>query len=122
MTEHRKFPPVPDEGDTAPTGSLIERAVKSFDLTSFAPPPVPEQLAAAPPLQKSRRIKATQVVQAEVAAPQAPSGETVAVEIVAKPAPAAELVASPSREKCASQLNSWAFATPSIASICAIRG
>jgi Mrp family chromosome partitioning ATPase len=60
MTEHRKFPPVPadvDASSVAPTGSLIERAVKSFDLTKFAPPPVPERLADAPLLQKFKRAK-----------------------------------------------------------------
>ena len=99
MTEHRKFPPVPDEGDAAPKGSLIERAVKSFDLTSFAPPPVPDKLADAPPLQKSRRMKAAQVVDTEATSVQASSLETGTTEVVAASAPAAELVAVPAREK-----------------------
>ena len=83
MTEHRKFPPVPDEGDAAPKGSLIERAVKSFDLTRFAPPPVPDKLADAPPLQKSRRMKAAQVVDTEATSVQASSLETGTTEVVA---------------------------------------
>ncbi|MEO6717480.1 MAG: capsular biosynthesis protein [Novosphingobium sp.] len=98
MTEHRKFPPVPDDGEIAPSGSLIERAVKSFDLTSFAPPPVPDQLADAPPLQKSRRIKTLQVIQTEMAAAPMPAGETALSEIVSKSAPSAELATFPARE------------------------
>lgn len=41
MTEHSKIP-VPQ----APKGSsLLERAVKTYDLSSFAPPPVPQAIA-----------------------------------------------------------------------------
>jgi Mrp family chromosome partitioning ATPase len=108
MTEHRKFPPVPDDGtpddgvpddgETAPIGSLIERAVKSFDLTSFAPPPMPVHLADAPPLQKARRLQAVRVAEAEAATQRMPSGESVAAEIAATPALAAELVTFPPRE------------------------
>ena len=107
MTEHRKFPPLPDEGRkderAAPTGSLIERAVKSFDLTSFAPPPVPERLADEPPLQKSRRVKAAAKAAADVRAamsvPQADPGEVAIAETMPVPAQTTELVASPVREK-----------------------
>lgn len=99
MTEHRKFPPVPDEGDTAPTGSLIERAVKSFDLNSFAPPPVPDKLAGATPLQKSRQAKAAADARAAVPVVPAPTGEVVPVELAVKPAAAAELVTFPARDK-----------------------
>lgn len=42
MTEHSKIP-VPAESK-----SLIERAVRTFDLSSLAPPPVPKNLAAVP--------------------------------------------------------------------------
>ena len=103
MTEHRKFPSVPvegqDENGAAPTGSLIERAVKSFDLNSFAPPPMPQQLADAPPLQKSRRIKAAADVQVAVPVPQTTPSEVAVAEATARPAQTAELVTFPSREK-----------------------
>ncbi len=46
MTEHSKIPLVP-EGETGDAGSLIERAVKAFDLRNLAPPPVPGNLAPA---------------------------------------------------------------------------
>ena len=43
MTEHSKIPVPTDEAK-----SLIERAVRTFDLGSLAPPPVPTNLAPAP--------------------------------------------------------------------------
>lgn len=66
MTEHTKIP-VPTDN-----GSLIERAVRRFDLSSLAPSPVPTNLAPAP-VKPGRRHRAP-----EVAAP---------VEPVAAPAP-----------------------------------
>lgn len=99
MTEHRKFPPVPDDGDVAPTGSLIERAVKSFDLTSFAPPPVPEILADAPPLQKSRRAKPAPLPEVADPVSKASSTEASSVESDALPATTTELVVFPARQK-----------------------
>ncbi|MDG2002600.1 MAG: hypothetical protein P8J20_04645, partial [Novosphingobium sp.] len=50
MTELSKIPVPQDEAkanvsDGEKQGSLIERAVSSFDLGNFTPPPVPEKLA-----------------------------------------------------------------------------
>jgi Mrp family chromosome partitioning ATPase len=102
MTEHRKFPPVPADGDAssvAPTGSLIERAVKSFDLTNFAPPPVPERLAAAPLLQKFRRAKPATVPGIAVTDSIAPACSIAPDQPVTEPTTAAELVVIPARTK-----------------------
>lgn len=49
MTEHSKIP-VPSGDAAGNGGSLIERAVRTFDLGKLAPPPVPGNLA--PPLVK----------------------------------------------------------------------
>ncbi|MCC6829022.1 MAG: capsular biosynthesis protein, partial [Novosphingobium sp.] len=43
MSEHSKIP-VPPHASDASGASLIERAVKAFDLSSLAPPPVPQGL------------------------------------------------------------------------------
>lgn len=52
MTEQTKIPVPHDDAKT----SLIERAVKALDLGSFAPPPVPQNLAppVAKPAQRNR--------------------------------------------------------------------
>lgn len=58
MTEHSKIP-VPPEGDK-PEGegsSLFERAVQTFKLGGFAPPPVPEALAPTPPRLAKRMTR-----------------------------------------------------------------
>ena len=111
MTEHRKFPPVPNDGPMAgkgpvtieghavPSGSLIERVVKSFDLTSFAPPPVPERLAEMPPSLKARRAQPMPAAHAAASVMNAPAASVAAVERAAQPAVSAELVVFPGREK-----------------------
>jgi Mrp family chromosome partitioning ATPase len=65
MTEHAKIPVPADEEST-----LIERAVRAFDLNSFAPPPVPTDLA--PPIIKPgvrNRRRADALAPAVVAEP-----------------------------------------------------
>jgi Mrp family chromosome partitioning ATPase len=91
MTEHSKIP-VPTERK-----SLIERAVRTFDLSSLAPPPVPKNLAPAlvKPGQRHRASEALQgapVAQEAVATPAAPV-EPVAVAPL--PIPAALIVEQP---------------------------
>lgn len=55
MTDQSKIPVPPGDGDEA-ARSLIERAVKAFDLRGMAPPPVPDSLAppAPKPAQRNR--------------------------------------------------------------------
>ena len=101
MTEHSKFPLVPDDSDTEAKGSLIERAVKSFELTRFAPPPVPASLAETPPLQRARRAqKVSRIEPEELAA--APDAVEIEQGVAAKDLPsddsaASEMVVFPSR-------------------------
>ena len=93
MTEHSKIP-VP----SADTASLIERAARSFDLGSFAPPPVPSNLAPAPvkPGQRHRAPEAQKAAPAPqpLAPVVAEPVQPVAVEPVAA-APAAPVAATP---------------------------
>jgi len=92
MTDQSK---IPLPGEAAPAdrqGSLIERAVKAFDLSNLAPPPLPENLA--PPVVKPamRHRPAPAVEPAPVAAPApAPAAvpEPAAAEPAAVPAPVA---------------------------------
>lgn len=98
MTEHSKIP-VPTESK-----SLIERAVRTFDLSSLAPPPVPKNLAPAlvKPGQRHRAPEAGQIPpvaqmpEPVVVAPQpvAPVAPPVVAEPVIAPvaAPAPALV------------------------------
>src|ERR1700712_5267634 len=91
MTEHSKTP-VPAESK-----SLIERAVRSFDLNSLAPPPVPKDLAAAPlkPSLRHGAPAALQASEAQAVAPPPVPGPPVAPPVVAQSVPvAAEPVAA----------------------------
>ena len=105
MTEHSKIPVPADDGK-----SLIERAVRTFDLGSLASPPVPANLAPAPvkPGQRHRAPQPMHVAE-PVAAPaprQTPtvraameSAAPAAIELLAPATPevitpAAELAAS----------------------------
>jgi Mrp family chromosome partitioning ATPase len=105
MSEHQKFPlPPQEEGDDAPGGSLIERAVKSFDWGKFAPPPVPDQLApsARKPRSKPMRFELDPVVPEPAPAPvadPAPVAAPAPVVAAPQPAPSAELVVFPKRDK-----------------------
>ncbi|MBW8784785.1 MAG: capsular biosynthesis protein [Novosphingobium sp.] len=76
MTEHSKIS-VPAETD----GSLIERAVRAFDLHAFAPPPVPAAIT------NGAAVK----VQAEVAPQSGPLAGVIVAELPAN-APAPEPV------------------------------
>lgn len=84
MTEHSKIP--------LPAGevkSLIERAAGRFDLGSFAPPPVPANLAP-PPVKPGQRHRAREpMVQApvHVAAPPSAVQPVVSAAPVAAPVP-----------------------------------
>ncbi|MCB2060411.1 MAG: capsular biosynthesis protein, partial [Novosphingobium sp.] len=46
MTDQSKIPLPSEESGDEETQSLIERAVKAFDLGKLSPPPVPDQLPA----------------------------------------------------------------------------
>lgn len=83
MTEHSKIP--------LPAGevkSLIERAAGKFDLGSFAPPPVPANLAPSP-VKPSQRHRAPEPVTAPVAAPAPVVAPAVAERPVGATAPVA---------------------------------
>jgi Mrp family chromosome partitioning ATPase len=92
MTEHSKIPlPGQDpEPKTTPAsgGSLIERAVSRFDLNSFAPPPVPRNLAPATPKPAQRHRPAP--VPEAIAPEPAPEPTPVVV-----PEPAVEARVAP---------------------------
>lgn len=86
MTEHSKIP--------LPAGevkSLIERAAGKFDLGSFAPPPVPANLAPSP-VKPGQRHRAPEPVAAPVVA-TAPS--VVAERPVEAPAPVVPVAVAP---------------------------
>lgn len=94
MTEHTKIP-VPPHGSPTSGASLIERAVKAFDLASMAPPPVPQGLAPsrARPVPAARRVAEPVASAPEVIAPEpiAVSPEPVVVTpepVVVRPEPA----------------------------------
>lgn len=78
MTEHTKIQ-VPPHGSETSGASLIERAVKAFDLASMAPPPVPQGLAP----RRTRPVPATP----DVAEPVAPEPVTLLPEPITEPAP-----------------------------------
>ena len=66
MTDQGKIPLPSEKVPESEAGSLIERAVKAFDLGRLAPPPVPEQFASAPrrpantkPSRNSDRVSST---------------------------------------------------------------
>lgn len=82
MTEHSKIP-VPSAPEAAGEAkSLIERAVRQFDLGSFAPPPVPANLA--PPLVKPSQRHRAPEPPAPVA-PRAPTAEVRPPAAAARP-------------------------------------
>jgi Mrp family chromosome partitioning ATPase len=86
MTEHTKIP-VPGPA----TQSLIERAAGKFDLGSFAPPPVPANLAP-PPVKPSLRHRAPDAVAP--VAPHIPAAEVhIPAAEVHVPAPEAHIPA-----------------------------
>jgi len=93
MTEHSKIP-LPEQGPLAPdgaprsSGSLIERAVNRFDLNSFAPPPVPANLAPATPKPGQRHRPAPVEAAPEPVPATAPAAAIAPVaEVVAAPQP-----------------------------------
>lgn len=86
MTEHTKIP-VP----SAEAKSLIERAANKFDLGSFAPPPVPSNLAP-PPVKPNLRHRTPTPVQAAAPAPPVEAPAVIkTVAPVAAPAPSSEV-------------------------------
>ena len=93
MTEHSKIPVPADDGK-----SLIERAVRTFDLGGLAPPPVPANLAPAPvkPGQRHRAPQPMHVAE-PVAAPAPRQTPTVPTAI----APAAPEVITPAAKPAA---------------------
>ena len=109
MSEHSKFPLPPEEGDAAPGGSLIERAVKAFDLSKFAPPPVPDRVTGAAPRPRPALNKlglAPPADEPESASAKVAFSVLVAPEEAAPKAArsaelpkTAELVVFPAREK-----------------------
>lgn len=92
MTDQSKIP-LPSEAASAdPKGSLIERAVKAFDLSSLAPPPLPDNLA--PPVVKPAMRH--RPAPAPAATPAAPAPAPIApAPVEAAPAPAPAVVATP---------------------------
>ena len=101
MSEHSKFPLPPEADDATPGGTLIERAVKAFDWSRLAPPPVPERVAnAAPrPRPKPGRL-GLEPFAAEPAVTLANPTFSALEETVEAPQerPPVELVAFPARE------------------------
>jgi Mrp family chromosome partitioning ATPase len=83
MSEHSKIPVPSEEGK-----SLLERAVKAFDLGTLAPPAVPTGLAPARPRPAAHQV-------APAAPATRPQAEPVAIAAapVAPPAPAEPLAA-----------------------------
>jgi len=81
MTDQSKIPLPPESTPADRQGSLIERAVKAFDLSNLAPPPLPDNLA--PPVVKPAMRNRPASAPAPEAAPQ-PAPAPVA----AAPAPA----------------------------------
>jgi Mrp family chromosome partitioning ATPase len=79
MTEHSKIPVPADTGK-----SLLERAVKAFDLGALGPPPVPVGLA--PARQKpAARQRAPEPVQPPPAQPAAPAVAAIPADTPALP-------------------------------------
>lgn len=102
MSEHSKFPLPPEEGDDAANGSLIERAVKAFDWSKMAPPPVPEGVAGAKPRPRPalNKLGLAPIADEPVAAPAKVPFTLVEPEVeTPKAAKTAELVVFPAREK-----------------------
>lgn len=92
MTEQSKIPVPRGENESDDANSLIERAVTSFELKNFAPPPVPKDLAPTPSKIAIRKREAEnrERVQAHVppatrpaAAEAEPPVHTAAPEIAA---------------------------------------
>ena len=106
MSEYSKFPLPPEAGEAAPGGSLIERAVKAFDWSRLAPPPVPERIADAalrqrPNLNKPNLNKLELApLAAEPAAVPAtlPFSVLDGPEAIPQPAASPEPVVFPARE------------------------
>ncbi|MFT4025965.1 MAG: capsular biosynthesis protein [Novosphingobium sp.] len=84
MTEHSKIPLPAPQGSAGEARSLIERAVRTFDLSSLAPPPVPANLAPAP-VKPGLRHRAPEPAPASVPAVEAAPQPAV----VSQPVPAA---------------------------------
>lgn len=90
MTDQSKIPlpgQSPDEQQDA--NSLIERAVRSFDLRDFSPPPVPAELRAKP----ARPAPARPASEAIIPAPM--PAAALAPQPAAEPAPVPVRVAEP---------------------------
>jgi Mrp family chromosome partitioning ATPase len=88
MSKHTKIK-VPGKDADQGSDSMIERAVKAFDLRRFAPPPVPEQWrhSASKPIPKPRPVHVAGS-GAEVAAVVAPQERRAAAQL--PPAPEIE--------------------------------
>ena len=85
MTDQRKIS-LPDEG----TGgkSSIERAAEGFDLSSFAPAPMPAELPPAP----LNRLRKRQAAPETVAPPAEPEAEPTPAPVAEVPAEALPIV------------------------------
>ncbi len=97
MTDQSNTPVPPDTG-SADSGSdtLIERAVKAFDLNKFSPPPVPKNLAP-PVIKPALRNRRAADAKPQQVSPAAPEPAEPPVE-VASPAPVAAPVADEPKE------------------------
>ena len=88
MTEHSKIP-LPGQPEADEEASLLERAVRAFDLGKLAPPPVPSSLAppVIKPAQRNRPVRKAAVE--ETPAPQHEEIFSALVEAEPEPAPPA---------------------------------
>ncbi len=76
MSKHTKIP-APAKEKSKTNRSMIERAVKAFDLGRFSPPPVPDQLA---PPRPTRAIPAANVLNGANRSVGRERGEDIAPE------------------------------------------
>ena len=104
MNDHRRIP-VPGDKDKLEStrDSLIERAVSSFDLRDFAPPPVPEALVGSQPKPKApvapRRPEVVPAIAEAAPEPQpAAVSPLFEAEPVAQGAPATQILSEPVRQ------------------------
>jgi Mrp family chromosome partitioning ATPase len=89
MSKHTKIK-VPGKDETNGSNSMIERAVKAFDLRRFAPPPVPTEWLDANPALSGKPRQAEAATTSASAPPAAAQSPAVATPAVAPPRPAAK--------------------------------
>lgn len=91
MTDQSKIPLPPETGNEASDArrgnSLLERAVKTFDLTGFAAPPIPAGVERAPKPAERNRRKPGAKQEPAVAAPEVARTNPAGDEAAAAPAP-----------------------------------